>query len=573
MAEGEERRHAAVVAAIAHVEPLAVARNADRSGVLRSGGILVKFGEGLGELARRIDGARQKIGDDRIRTHPGEAREQHGIGAVDPLGHLHRRTRKQHDDGVLGARSRLADEPLLRGRETDALPVPVLILHQAARPHADDVHIASGGIQECLSAVVTQKFGTIDAHRALEAHRKAAFPEACGEIELGLRPHNARRTAAREHGKILLPGRRIHPRNGQLFACRKGQHALVLEEHHALCRDLFGALRPFLDGERGPLPLLHPLAAGDQFEDVPRTFVERLVRKFSRRVIRLELFIIFGREGHLEIEPRHCRLGAVPDGKPIGDDRPVKAELLAQYPEALRVLGGKDAVDAVIGAHHGDGLCLAGDLEGTVIDLAQGALVNVARLVQPIVLQIVAAEVFEAHADAPSLHALDVCLGHLARHDGILGEVLKVAAVPRIALDVDAGRKQDIHGAVVALVGERFARPLGKFRVPGIGEHLHGGEGNGGDGRPLAPFLLHRPQPDGPVRDEDLHQFPVKVLGMPCVLAADEAQFFLHRKFFQFLHRNNSLQPAAKDRALILSYFTRNGRRCQEVPRKKAQHS
>ena len=155
---------------------------------------------------------------------------------------------------------------------------------------------------------------------------------------------------------------------------------------------------------------------------------------------------------------------------------------------------------------------------------------------QAVVFEVVAAEVLEADADAPALHPFDIALRHLARQERVFGKILEVAAVVRVALDVDPGREEDIDAAVITLVGERLARAAGKRRVPGVGEQLHGGEGDGGDGRPFAPIFAHGAQADRPVGDEDLRQLAAEVFGVPGVFAADEAQLLLCGQFLQCLH-------------------------------------
>ena len=98
---------------------------------------------------------------------------------------------------------------------------------------------------------------------------------------------------------------------------------------------------------------------------------------------------------------------AVAHRLPIGIDGAVKAELLAQDAEALLVLRSIYAVDAVIGTHGRDGLCLCRKLKGLEIDLAQRSLVHFARLLEAVVLEVVAVVVFEAGAHAALLQAVD----------------------------------------------------------------------------------------------------------------------------------------------------------------------
>ena len=234
---------------------------------------------------------------------------------------------------------------------------------------------------------------------------------------------------------------------------------------------------------------------------------------------------------HLQIEPRLYGSRPVAHGAPVGDDCAVKSAFIAQEVKSLPVLRGILAVDAVIRAHHGDGLRLADDLKRPVIQLAKRALIDVARLMQAVIFQIVAAEMFEAYADAGILRPFDIRLCKHARKLRILRKIFKVAPVQRVPLDVHTGRQQQFHAAVTAVVCKAFAHDPCALRIPGICKRLNGGIGNGRDrerfsvlSRPL------RPKPHGPVRHRDVGDLSVQVVRVPKIFSGQKTDLFLNRE-------------------------------------------
>ena len=113
------------------------------------------------------------------------------------------------------------------------------------------------------------------------------------------------------------------------------------------------------------------------------------------------------RTGHLEVEAgqRRRRGGVRPE--PVGHDEPVEAPLTAEHPaDQVGLLAAVDAVDLVVGGHHGpDAGLLDGLLEGDEVDLAQGPLVDLGADGHPLVLLVVAGEVLDAAGDPARLHA------------------------------------------------------------------------------------------------------------------------------------------------------------------------
>ena len=166
---------------------------------------------------------------------------------------------------------------------------------------------------------------------------------------------------------------------------------------------------------------------------------------------------------------------------------------------------------------------LAGDLEGTIVDLTQSTLIHIARLMQTVKLQIIAAEVFHARAHAARLHALNICLCKRSGKTGILREILKIAPVQGIALDIHAGPEQKIDPSLCGILTQTFTHQTSAVFAPSVGKDLYGRVCNGGIGIPHAVLsFVHCAQSHRTVRHEDCRQLPSEVLRVPRTLAADQ---------------------------------------------------
>ena len=139
-----------------------------------------------------------------------------------------------------------------------------------------------------------------------------------------------------------------------------------------------------------------------------------------------------------------------------------------------------DAVDAVVGAHHGPRLRQAdGRLECRQIDLAEGSLVDLGADGHPPRLLVVHGEVLERRPDPVRLNPVDPGGRELPRDDRVLGEVLEVAAAQRAALHVDAGAEDDVHAEGDGLAGDGRAHLAGEIHVPRGRQARCGGEARG----------------------------------------------------------------------------------------------
>ena len=140
---------------------------------------------------------------------------------------------------------------------------------------------------------------------------------------------------------------------------------------------------------------------------------------------------------------------------------------------------------------------------------------------------------FEASPHAAALQALDIRLCERARKIRVFRKILEIASVQRVALDVHAGREQDVHVVFDAVVGERLTHEAGALRAPRVGKALHGGIGDGGHDLHFAVLIaIFLAQPDGPVRNGDAGQLPAEIGRVPKAVAANEAELFRRRKVF-----------------------------------------
>ena len=146
----------------------------------------------------------------------------------------------------------------------------------------------------------------------------------------------------------------------------------------------------------------------------------------------------------------------------------------------MAVLVGISAVDEVIAAHDGLGLCfLDHDLEPGQVQLPQGAFIHHGIRRHAAQLLAVDGKVLGAGGDAVGLDAPHIARCHFARKIRILGEILKVAAAEGAALGIQAWPQQ--HGNF--LCGGFFAHCLADLfaqgRVPAARHSGRRGEAGG----------------------------------------------------------------------------------------------
>ena len=154
-------------------------------------------------------------------------------------------------------------------------------------------------------------------------------------------------------------------------------------------------------------------------------------------------------------------------------------------------------------------------------------------------LLVVAAVMFHAGRNAVLLQTVHILAGHCARKIGIFRKIFEISPVERIALDIYARRKQNIHVLFLAVVGQRLPHSAGKLSVPGIRKTLQCGISNRLKGNLFAvfPYPFHFPHAVRSVAHQERRDFSVQTASIPGTLAAKQAQFFFNRQFVQFHHK------------------------------------
>ena len=174
--------------------------------------------------------------------------------------------------------------------------------------------------------------------------------------------------------------------------------------------------------------------------------------------------------------------GVVP---PVGDDEAFEAPFVAEDAgEKFAVLGGALLVDEVVGGHDGKGPGdFDADLEGFEVELTEGADGDLGVGILPVLFFVVAGKMLERAADALALGTLDEGGGEHAGEEGILGEVLEVAAAEGRAVEVDGRPEPEADAIFTDFLADGLADLLEETHVPGAGEEGSGGEGSGRNGR------------------------------------------------------------------------------------------
>ncbi len=135
------------------------------------------------------------------------------------------------------------------------------------------------------------------------------------------------------------------------------------------------------------------------------------------------------------------------------------------------ILSGKSAVDVVVGSHDGPRVALLDcNLEIPQVDFAQGTYRNPCVKVKSVEFLVVSRKMLDGRPDSLALDSTDVAGGYLASQQRVFGIIFKVPSAQRIALDVDAWGKKNVHPIFKNLVADGFTDFLDKRRIPGGGE-------------------------------------------------------------------------------------------------------
>ena len=171
------------------------------------------------------------------------------------------------------------------------------------------------------------------------------------------------------------------------------------------------------------------------------------------------------------------RVSAAPVREHEAGEIPV---LLQHVGEQPFVLAGKVAIHAIVAAHHGGGLAFKhADFKGEQIAFARGALadVNVHRVAAA--LLVVEGVVLDVADDVGRLRALDEVRYKRAGEHRVFAQVLKGAAVARVAGEVDATAERHVEALRAQLTANQRTVFVGCIHIPTAGRS-HVGRQRGG---------------------------------------------------------------------------------------------
>ena len=142
-----------------------------------------------------------------------------------------------------------------------------------------------------------------------------------------------------------------------------------------------------------------------------------------------------------------CAVAVIALGPPVTHHNAGVTPLAAQNCCNKVIIAGRPVtVQRVIGCHNGAGMPLFdGNFKAAQIDFPQSTFrYNRFNEVTPVLL-IVRCKMFDGSGYTPAVHPAQLSTGHFAGQQRIFREILEVAAVQRMAVNVDARAKQRIH--------------------------------------------------------------------------------------------------------------------------------
>ena len=335
----------------------------------------------------------------------------------------------------------------------------------------------SGSPRKSTTASASRACATASSTARRERH---VHPVGHTGAQLVERDVDAGRVHLGAAGALEARGPREVADHGQPLAVAQveGQQAVVLEQHRALARGPPGQVVVRVEVRRRGRGGLRERVVDERQHPGDGLVEGGLVQRPGPHRLDDRAVAVAQLRRHLEVEPGGDRGGPVVHRAPVGDDQAVEAPLLAQHlGQQPVVLGGVDAVDLVVGAHHRPRLGQRDHpLEGRQVDLAQRPLVDVGADPGPVGLLVVGGEVLQRGADALGLHADHERRTQLAGEPRVLGEVLEVAAAQRRALDVDTRPQEHRDVLGPGLPAERLPHLAHQVDVPRGGERRRGRE-------------------------------------------------------------------------------------------------
>ena len=422
---------------------------------IAAGHICIGHRPGFGQLAARVDRTRQQVGRRCAARLTGQTHVQNRFDLIKPR-HFHSTAAEQHHNRMwVGGGNRLDQTDMSLGHR-HILAVKALGLVNIGQARADNGNFRLF----CGVGGLAQRFL---GHFALGV-------AACSKRHIGQRITKACQLCRVDVARAcaLITHRAGHLANQHNIFCLQRQDTiLIFKQYRAVFGDFlrqcvvgvpvkgtaFGAVLPFQ--RQGD----HPRSAGIHIGFGQRTAPHGL----GHAVLH-----VGAAARHTQIAPGMHGGHAAAQCAPVGYDHAVKAPVPAQHlGQQPGIIAGMYIVDTRIAAHDGFRLGSLDDgFKRGQVQLAHRAFVNLAVAVEALVLLIVGGKVLETGARAALLRTLHPCRAHGARNVGVLGEILEIAPAQRVALDVDAGAKHDVHTVGKSLLADGFALGLQQLGIP-----------------------------------------------------------------------------------------------------------
>ena len=193
---------------------------------------------------------------------------------------------------------------------------------------------------------------------------------------------------------------------------------------------------------------VQPTGASHQAQQAARPHIERGAFHTSG-LHRFEQSITHhsGRTGHFEIETRSGRRIGFVGPTPIRNHDAIEAPAFSQhFSEQPLTAAAVLAIQAVVRTHDRPRTCLADRaFEGTEIDLAKRARVDVRRNALALEFGFIADEVLETHGDASALNTARVGDRKFRGEMRILRVALEIAPRERTALQIDCRPEKHVN--------------------------------------------------------------------------------------------------------------------------------
>ena len=355
----------------------------------------------------------------------------------------------------------------------------------------DDIgFLGAGGGEGRIGAVVEGDMGAGRARRD-RLHRRAGHQQhrlpvvggiggGNGQRRARLRRHLGR-AAARHHADIGIAA----DHRDALGGLEQGQDAVVLQQHRA--GGGFGPRRRFAarDVGRADLGGIVEQMAGEHGAQDALVHVGDArgiggVLAVQRRQRRAEEDLAVEFLARFPVQSRQ-RVGGGMIGAPVRHHKAgIMPVLLQHLVEQEVAAAGKGPVEVVVGAHHRAGIAaLDGDLEGQQVAFARrgfgdvhadGALLGLLG-VQRIML--------DGGHHMLVLDAADGFARQRAGQQRVFAQIFEIAAIARLARQVDAAGQQHIQAAGARILGDGRAAVIGDLRVPAGRQRQAGGQGGG----------------------------------------------------------------------------------------------